>query len=77
MLFDCSSQFQVRSLNNELLSGHDLINQIVGVLTRFWENEKALKSDIESMFYQVRVSEEQIQDFMVERWQLQKSSARL
>ena len=58
VVFDCSSEFQGRSLNKELLSGPDLTNQIVGVLSRLWENEIALMSDIESMFYQVRVSEE-------------------
>ena len=32
VVFDCSSEFQRRSLNKELLSGPDLTNQIVGVL---------------------------------------------
>ena len=58
MVFDCSSEFQRRSLNKELISGPDLTNQIVGVLSRSRENEIALMIDIEYMFYQVRVSEE-------------------
>ena len=32
VLFDCSSEFQERSLNKELLSAPDLTKQIVGVL---------------------------------------------
>ena len=31
VLYDCSSEFQGRGLNKELLSGPDLTNQIVGV----------------------------------------------
>ena len=33
--FDCSAEFEDRSINKELLSGPDLTNQIVGVLTCF------------------------------------------
>ena len=42
VVFDCSSEFHGRSLNKELVSEPDLINQIVGVLSRFRENEIAL-----------------------------------
>ena len=38
-LFDCSAEFQGRSINKELLSGPDLTNQIIGVLTRFREEK--------------------------------------
>ena len=58
VVFDCSSECQGRSLNKELLSGPDLTNQIVGVLERFRENHVAFMADIESMFYQVKVTEE-------------------
>ena len=33
LVFDCSVEFQGRSINKELLSGPDLTNQIIGVLT--------------------------------------------
>ena len=33
VVFDCSAEFQGRSINKELLSGPDLTNQIIGVLT--------------------------------------------
>ena len=58
VVFDCSSEFQGRSLNKEPLCGHDPTNQIVGILSRFRENEIALMAHIESIFYQVQVSEE-------------------
>ena len=35
VVLGCSAEFEVRSINQELLSGPDLTNQIVGILTRF------------------------------------------
>ena len=35
VVFNCGAQFPGRSLNKELLTGPDLTNPIVGVLTRF------------------------------------------
>ena len=57
VVFDCSTEYQGRSLNNELMSGPDLTNQITGVLIRFRQEPIAIMADIESMFYQVRVPE--------------------
>ena len=68
VVFDCSSEFQGRGLNKELLSEPDLTNQIVGILSRIRENEIALMTDIESMFYQVRVSEEHRRYFKFLWW---------
>ena len=67
VVFDCSSEFQWRSLNKELLTGPDLTNQIVGVLSSFRENKIALMADIESLFYQVPVWEED-RRFLVFLW---------
>ena len=58
MVYDRSSEFQGRGLNKELPSGLNLTNQIVGVLSRFREHDVAFMADIESMFYQVMISEE-------------------
>jgi len=55
VVFDCSAKFRGSSLNDQLLQGPDLTNMLVGVLTRFWQEQVAFMSDIESMFYQVRV----------------------
>ena len=37
VIFDCSAEFKEVSLNKKFMSGADLTNQIVGVLTRFRE----------------------------------------
>ena len=55
VVFDCSAKYGNTSLNDQLLQGPDMTNTLVGVLTRFREERVAMTSDIESMFYQVRV----------------------
>ena len=57
VVFDCTSSYQERCLNSELLQGPDLTNTLVGVLLRFREEPVAVMADIESMFYQVNVPE--------------------
>jgi hypothetical protein len=58
VVFDCSARFRGTSLNEQLLQGPDLMNSLIGILTRFREEHSAFMADIESMFYQVRVQEE-------------------
>ncbi|XP_043958763.1 uncharacterized protein LOC122823332 [Gambusia affinis] len=58
VVFDCAASFQGISLNAQLLSGPDLTNSLVGVLTRFRKEPVVLMSDIEAMFHQVHVPEE-------------------
>ena len=55
VVFDCSVKYRGTSLNDQLLQGPDLTNSLVGVLTRFRQEPVAFMSDIEAMFYQVRV----------------------
>ena len=55
VVFDCSAKFRGSSLNDKFLQGPDFTNSLVGVLTRFRQERVALMSDVESMFYQVRV----------------------
>ena len=55
VVFDCSAKFKEVSLNENLMSGNDLTNQIVSVLTRFCEQPVVIMGDIESMFHQVMV----------------------
>lgn len=43
------------SLNDQLLVGPDLLNNLCGVLLRFREQRVALTSDVESMFHQCRI----------------------
>ena len=42
-----------------MLQGPDLINHLVGVLLRFRSEPIAVMGDIDSMYYQVRIPEEQ------------------
>ena len=55
VVFDCAAKHRGTSLNDQLLTGPDLTNSIVGVLTRFREEQVALSADVECMFHQVRV----------------------
>ncbi|XP_033106177.1 uncharacterized protein LOC117108309 [Anneissia japonica] len=55
VVYNCPVQFNGVSLNSQLLQGPDMTNLMYGVLLRWREEQIALKADIESMFYQVRV----------------------
>jgi hypothetical protein len=63
VVFDCSSKYQGTSLNDKLLQGPDLTSSLVGVLSRFRQHPVAFMSDVEAMFHQVRVPEDQ-EDFL-------------
>ena len=54
---DATAKFQGSSLNSHLLSGPDLLNNLVGIFMRFGEEKVALSGDIEAMFNQVAVPE--------------------
>ena len=53
VVFDCSAKFNGISLNDQLLPGPDLTNNLVGVLIRFKYEPIALEADIKSMLLQV------------------------
>lgn len=59
VVFDCSSSSGNVCLNDLLLQGPDLTNDLLGVLIRFREEIVAFMADIEAMFYQVNVPENQ------------------
>ena len=59
VVFDCSAEFEGKSINKELLPGPELTNQIVSILIRFREERVAVMADVESMYYQVQVPENQ------------------
>ena len=67
VVFDCSAHHMNTSLNKSLLSGPDLTNSLVGVLLRFRQESIAIMADIESMFYQVKVPEQQ-QNYLRYLW---------
>jgi len=58
VVFDCSARYHGCSLNDYLLSGPDLTNDLSGVLCRFRRHPVAVMCDVEKMFHQFRVSTE-------------------
>ena len=63
VVFDCAAKYHGTSLNQQLLQGPDLTNQLVGVLIWFRQEPVALVADIEDMFHQV-VVEQKDQDVL-------------
>ena len=54
---NAASVFKGNSLNSPLLTGPDLINNLVGLLLRFRENPVAISANIEAMIMQVGIIE--------------------
>lgn len=57
IVFDCSAKYCGTSLNEHLLPGPDMINNLTGILIRFRQHPIALLCDIEKMFHQFHVRE--------------------
>lgn len=67
VVFDCSATYMGQSLNKHLLQGPDLTNSLVGVLCRFRQEPLAFMCDLEAMFHQFKVPEED-RDFLRFYW---------
>ncbi|XP_048735788.2 uncharacterized protein LOC125651252 [Ostrea edulis] len=67
VVFDCSATFMGSCVNKELLKGPDLTNNLLGVLLRFRQKNIAVQGDIEAMFHQVFVPEND-RDFLRFLW---------
>ena len=67
VVFDCAAKFHDASLNDRLLQGPDLTNDLLDVLMRFREGAVAFTADVEAMFYQVKVPPED-RDFLRFLW---------
>jgi hypothetical protein len=59
VVFDSSAKFRDVSLNSVLLPGPDLLNSLLGILLRFRRERIAMTMDVEHMFYNFKVPEEQ------------------
>ena len=55
---NAASKFRGESLNSNVLTGLDLLNNLVGVLLRFREHPNAVLSDTEEIFMQMVVRQE-------------------
>ena len=67
LVFDAAARYHGTSLNDVLLTGPDLNNQLRGVLLRFREKPVAFAADIEGMFSNFKVPPEQ-QDLLRFYW---------
>ena len=56
VVFDCAARFGDTSLNDQLLQGPDLTNNLTGVLLRFQQEPVALMADVQQIFHQVHVA---------------------
>ena len=77
VVFDCTAEFKRTSLNKNLMSGPDLANQIVRVITRFCEEPVAVIGDIESTFHQVLVPEKDRSLLRFLRWENYDTSSKI
>ena len=57
-VFDAAAKLNGYSLNDNLITGPDLINTLIGILLRFRKHRIAIIADIEGMYYQVRLTKE-------------------
>ena len=53
VVFDASAKINKTCLNDNLLRGIDLLNNLVSVITKFRNGKYAIIRDIEKMFHQV------------------------
>lgn len=58
VVFDLAAHFRDTSLNDQLLQGPDLTNNLTGVLLQSRQEPVALVADVEQVFHQVRVEPE-------------------
>ena len=58
IVFDATAKFKGTSLNENLIHGPNLANEIIEVLFRFRKEQVAIAADVQEMFHQVKVPEE-------------------
>lgn len=68
LVYDCSAKYRGVSLNDKVHQAPVLTNSLVGVLLRFRQEPIALMADIQGMFNQVHVSEDDRDAFRFLCW---------
>ena len=68
IVFDAAAECEGTSLNKNLLTGPEVANNLVGVILCFRQGKIALPADIEKMFHQIRVREEDQDSMRFLRW---------
>lgn len=58
VVFDCGTSYRGTTLNEQLLQGPNLTSTLLGVILRFRQEEVAVMADVEAMFHQVKVPDE-------------------
>ena len=58
VVFDCAARYEGVALNDKVMQGPDLTNGLLGILLRFRQFPVAISADVEAMFHQVKVPEE-------------------
>ena len=56
VVFDCAARYHGTCLNDHLLQGPDLLNNLLGCLIRFRQGTIAVAGDIEKMLYRFKVA---------------------
>ena len=56
IVFDSSATFKGHVLNNYWTKGPDLLNNLLGILIQFSENNLAMTADIKKMYHVVKIS---------------------
>ena len=57
-MFDTGDKFENTCLNNNILKGPDLLNNLLFVLLKFREGRYGVMSDIQQMFHQVLANQD-------------------
>ena len=58
IVFDCAAKSQNKSLNDNLLKGPDMYNNLISILWKFRHHKIAFTGDIKEMFLQIKISDE-------------------
>ena len=72
VVFDASAKYKNDRLNNHLLKGPDLINNLISILIQFRLGKCAVTADTEQMFHQIKVKKSD-QDALRFLWRFLKT----